>query len=272
MRLIDNKISQLSDLIIEIKRLCDKIGNTKGNFKASSCEAIQVFGKEFLKKIDQERVNISDFLKVRNKRALVGVIGSILKELIGTMDESDFKDISEHLQNNSNELKNQEFLLKKQIQTLKHEFNVLNGTLGDVAYNKKLIDNQSRKINEIIEKNYLNSRYNHTNVELDGNMNGLEALFATMGSLLLVEIGEIEECIIDFKNGIVNTKLFKMRVIIENLKKALEHLPEGLSFPFELNAESGVDITNSIVKLHTVLDDDMVHFMLEDARRGCGFA
>ena len=263
LKKIDSKINQLNDLIVNIQEICNDIEKTEGNFKVTSCEAIEVFGHDYLKKIYEERLNINDYLKIREKRGLINVLGTIFKELFGTMDQDDFDEIQKSINSNTENVKLNKILIKNQIQTIKHENEIMNKTIGDIEYNRLIIEKQTKKINEIIEKTVLNSVYNHSNIELDGKVNGLEALFSTMSSLLLSEISDIEKCVMDFKNGIINTKIFKMKIIIDNLRAGQEYLPEGLAFPFAIDNEDGANIIKSVVKIHTILDQEIVNFILE---------
>ena len=244
---LDQKIDLIYKLAMEIENNCKKNSLEKTHFPAA-CQTIRTIGPEFVRKIKVERYNINEYLKIRNRRGAIDGLGTIFKQIAGTMDAEDFKNINEALENSKNKVDKMKDLMKSQIQTLKIESDVLNTTIGNVNYNRDLIRKQTIKINEIIAV-LKPGGFQNEHLELKGLMEGQLELFTLMSTLLLDEIEEIRNTIKDAKKNVLNTSIISYGKLLEKLVEALPYLKDDVKFPIKLDFDN-IEKLDNVMEMH----------------------
>lgn len=257
---IDIKIGLIEDLAKEIKDTCQRKSLEKVYFPAG-CKTIETIAPELLGKIKLERSNIKENFRIRNRRALINGLGSIIKKISGNMDDDDFKDITTKLEFHEKSLDKVKNLIRHQIQTMSLQSEAINNTIGEIDYNRQLIANQTRKINELIPQ-LKSGDFNNKHLELEGLVEGQIGLFTLLCTILLDELDDIRELLLDAKQNLLNTNIISFNRVLERLMEASPHLPDGLTFPFKLIFEDVV-IIEKIIGLNIIIIKDVVMLIME---------
>ncbi|XP_066585891.1 uncharacterized protein [Prorops nasuta] len=165
----------------------------------------------------------------RIQRGLINRVGSIGKILFGTMDSQDEEEINNHLKIIDRKMHKTEMAMKKQIQIVSRNLEILNDTLT------KVNENEERLLQ--LEKDLMKKE---TNLEVLYNL-------SIIVEELLIETDSLLDFVTQANHGIINPKIIPHSQIMRYLREAQPYIPAGTQLPISLT-NTNIHLLSKLLK------------------------
>lgn len=208
--------------------------------------------------ISNEFESISHLFDNRVKRAWIGGIGSILKQIFGTLDENDalrYNDAIESIQSKQKQLTS---LMKENILVTTSIISSYNDTLSKIKDNEanlnEAIDNLSLNIRNISEfTNGLHILYN-----VDQIFNNLETSILTLS----FQLEDVTNAILFSRLNILHPAIITTSQLYRELANNYRHLPSDSELPVTLDINT-IQYILGVSKLVCYYIDHKIVFVLQ---------
>lgn len=249
-------INNIKHALIETKHLCNQTRIIEINVECDSM--LQPLTARF-HDMNKEFQSISHLIDNRNKRgAWIGGIGSVLKQIFGTLDENDALKYDEAITSLQNDESRLTSLIKENILITTSVIKCFNNTLNKVKHNEanlnEAIDNLSLNIRNISK--ITNGLHILTNV--NRILNTLETSILTLS----FQLEDIINAILFSSQNILHPSIMTPTQLHRELADNYRHLPSDLELPVTLDIKS-VHLILSISKLACNYINNKLIFVLQ---------
>ena len=175
------------------------------------------------------------------RRGLINGIGTLAKTIFGTMDANDAEQINKHLSQLDETQETLMAAMKKQVQITNNTLHHLHDAEKTIQRNEQILAKQTRLLRTQLETTLLQQTRRADIVDH----------FITLNALLTdltQDVDDVLQYYTGLKGGIINSNVLSSAQITKLLQTAVQHLPNGLTFPIAPNLEN----TNVIEKLSSV--------------------
>lgn len=197
----------------------------------------------------KELSSISHLLEKRSKRAWVGGLGTLIKQVFGNLDENDglrYNDAISLLQNNQKKLA---ALMKENILLATSTISSYNDTVNKIKFNEinlnKAIDNLSANLANVTSAtNELLLQFNINQV-----LNNIETAILTLS----FQLEDLTNAILFSSQNTLHPSVITTQQLFRELADNHQHLPNDLELPVDLDLSSTHIILNlsSLISYYT---------------------
>lgn len=170
----------------------------------------------------------------RQKRALLNIIGSVMKTLFGTLDYNDAEYYNQAIKNAESNENNLLKLLQEQVHVVKTTITNFNNTIIKLDENKGIFN----KNLEIISNYTLETNKKYFSLELKQKIEEHFALLSFYITELQNEYSTLTNAILFAKSNNLHPFIITPQQLIEELSKTITHVPSNANYPLPLNSEN----------------------------------
>jgi len=178
-----------------------------------------------------ERIKVIMGFSTRKRRGLINGIGSVAKQLFGTMDADDEKTINDHI----NLIENKQLAEQH---ALKNHLKILNTTIAHLDEVESIIQSNeqtlAKSVSQIMASINRQTQENLLNEHLLAITNILQEIET--------DIRDIINLVTEKHNELTQLDFVPIERIIQSLRDTNSHLQNDLRFPFQITAENWVRI------------------------------
>jgi len=178
-----------------------------------------------------ERIKVIMGFSTRKRRGLINGIGSVAKQLFGTMDADDEKTINDHI----NLIENKQLAEQH---ALKNHLKILNTTIAHLDEVESIIQSNeetlAKSVSQIMASVNRQTQENLLNEHLLAITNILQEIET--------DIRDIINLITETHNKLTQLDFVPIERIIQSLRDTNNHLQNDLRFPFQITAKNWVRI------------------------------
>lgn len=208
--------------------------------------------------LSREYESISHLIDNRVKRAWIGGIGTVLKEIFGTLDENDALKYNEAIKNIQNNEKQLTSLMKENILVTTSMISTYNETLDKIKSNEislsQAIDKLSMNIYTISERT--------NGLHILSNMNEIFISLETSILTLSFQLEDVTNAILFSSQNILHPAIITPQQLYRELADNYRHLPSDLELPVSLSVNSVHNIIN-VSRLICYFIDNKIIFVLQ---------
>ncbi|XP_017784214.1 PREDICTED: uncharacterized protein LOC108567922 [Nicrophorus vespilloides] len=244
-----SRISKLYTNIFRTKQTCQSLVD-KG--KQIECEALDNLEININKLKNEEQIlsQIVDHNPKRVKRGWINAIGKGLKTVFGTMDEDDAQFYSSKINQFAKNEESLTDIIKDQSNIVQSSIHSFNETTSKLEYNEMLLMNST-----IALKLLGNSNAKHINdLTLQSKINSHVSLLNSLLSEYQFDLFNIINAVLNSQKGLIHPSVITPFKLVAELKKLQSKLPEGQSFPVDIN-EANAHLLQKTFKLDVYFQD-----------------
>ena len=251
---LQNAIEQfhrIDNLGLKIENMCKRFENVNG-YNCNYMSEVQ----QTLSALEAQNLLISHILGVnsnligRTKRGLINAIGTIQKQLFGTLDDNDAKFFNEQINTLYQNQENFQKLLQDQITIKESVINHVNKTF-------EFIEDLDTKISKIIHKV---STF-ESQIDRDIQLNKVFTLFVSITERFALVQTHLIEILTYAVNGNIHPYVLGSTDLIQELVRIKMYIPDHLKLPISPSFDH-LRIFFKIINVNVYYQDKRLHFLI----------
>jgi len=255
---INNRITGLGEYFGKVVEMCVNVTRKMTVTRCSDVNTtVLALLDQINERIDHYYMIMGDSPGKRDKRAILGFVGDLQKQLYGVLNDEDGARIDAQIfeLNASRERAIQ--ISKDQTSVIKSNIDILNTTINNFNKDKNVLNDNFERISKKL--NNINELL--SDVETEELVNQQIMMYTLMQSHVLFEIDLLGEIITAAQAGVVHSSILTPKDILNQLRLIKGDIPLDNEFPAELNLGGALKMLN-MGKLVSIYRDKILVFII----------
>ncbi|KAL4153136.1 hypothetical protein QTP88_000969 [Uroleucon formosanum] len=255
---INNRIMTLGEYFGKVVDMCVNVTRKMTVTRCSDVNTtVLALLDQINERIDHYYMIMGDSPGKKNKRAILGFMGDLQKQLYGVLNEEDGARLDAQIfeLNASRERAIQ--ISKDQTSVIKSNIDILNTTINNFNKDKNVLNDNFERISKQI--NNINELL--TDVEVEELVSQQIMMYTLMQSHVLFEIDLLGEIITAAQAGVIHSSILTPKDILNQLRQIKGDMPLDNEFPAELNLGGAMKMLN-MGKLVSMYRDKILVFII----------
>ena len=257
---VREQYKRIESLHTQFTSLCNTF--IKRELIVSLCEMINPQLDQTLNILHAQNKLISNILGSRtdliSKRGLVNAVGSLAKQLFGTLDENDAVYYDEQIKILHENEKHLQSLLNQQTSVKESVVGHINKTIGFINELNTKISKIAFRMSKLENSTIINESTTHNAAAI----NEVFAIFTSVSDRFQIVQTHIVDILTSASRGILHPYVINAEELLKELVKIQNILPKSISLPIKLDMDE-MDILYKIVKTHVFYKNKNLCFVLE---------